>query len=296
MSTKIATDLEKLQNTVDALCNYIETLSETAQAEQAWGPKEVLAHLVQYHESFADQASAIVTGNRVEALKGRFIDVNAQAVDASRGIPVKDLIQRFKEADTRLRDIAKMYDPTAIYLLLKQDSVQRTLADVITMVEHHIRSHHRQLMRGKGHDSNAEKLRKSLAKFTNFVEQLSTAQQDMLDTALHNMLAVMVFIHKSYLNQADAILSGRSPQPPQGRVVDLEAQAIEAARNLSQNELLQQLESVAERLCELAELNDPDKITFEFRKGAGMRTLNEAIGRAETDLRRGLPKLRRLLR
>jgi hypothetical protein len=65
-------DQERLRETVEAFCRFIEQLPEAALAEQEWRPKEVLAHLLFYHESYVAQVEAPVAGEPFEPPKGRF--------------------------------------------------------------------------------------------------------------------------------------------------------------------------------------------------------------------------------
>lgn len=41
---------ERLIETVNQFCKFIAAIPENALAEQDWGPKEVLAHIVYHHE------------------------------------------------------------------------------------------------------------------------------------------------------------------------------------------------------------------------------------------------------
>jgi hypothetical protein len=124
-------------------------LLATALAEQDWGPKEVLTHLVSYHGSYVTQVEALLAGEPFEPPKGRFSDLNAQAVAASRGVPVNELLRRFRAADERLRALARglctAHDPAAIVLEIKQGAKPRTPAALIQEVEAHVRNHHRKL-------------------------------------------------------------------------------------------------------------------------------------------------------
>jgi hypothetical protein len=60
------TGYEYLAIEVDTFCGWIENLPAGVCDEQLWGPKEVLAHLLNYHELYADQAQAFIEGKTVE--------------------------------------------------------------------------------------------------------------------------------------------------------------------------------------------------------------------------------------
>lgn len=95
-------DIARLRATVETFCQFIEALPSATVVEQAWGPKEVLAHLVFHHESYVDQVEAYCEGEPFAPPRGRFSDINAQAVAGSRGVPGLELIQRFLEANETL--------------------------------------------------------------------------------------------------------------------------------------------------------------------------------------------------
>lgn len=149
------TEVERLRATVESFCCFVEGLPETALAEQEWGPKEVLAHLVFYHESYVAQVEALLAREPFEPPQGRFCDLNAQAVAASRGVPVADastglspsLVCRFRAADERLCALYEAHDPTGIVLKIKQGAKPRTLAELVPEIEAHVRNHQRKLER-----------------------------------------------------------------------------------------------------------------------------------------------------
>jgi hypothetical protein len=138
-------DIAKLCATVDRFCRFIEELPSTTVAEQAWGPKEVLAHLVFHHESYLDQVKALHAGEPFEPPRGSFSDLNTQAVAGSRGEPIQDLIRRFHEANERLCMLYEALDPHAIVMEITLGAKPRTLAELIPEVEAHIRNHQRKL-------------------------------------------------------------------------------------------------------------------------------------------------------
>jgi len=76
---------------------------------------------------------------------GRFRDVNAVAVAASRGVSTTTLINRFQEANRRLLEIYQLLDPREVIIEIKVDARLRTLAQLVPEAEAHIRHHHRKL-------------------------------------------------------------------------------------------------------------------------------------------------------
>ena len=77
---------EQLRTVVAAFGRFIAELPDTAVVEKACGPKEVLADLVFWMESFVLQTDALLANQPPQPPQGSFDDLNAQAVEASRGV------------------------------------------------------------------------------------------------------------------------------------------------------------------------------------------------------------------
>jgi hypothetical protein len=134
-------DSSRLVETVDRFCQFITTLPASALAEQDWGPKEVLAHLVYHHELYVNLVEAFVADTPVAPPKGRFRDLNTEAVGASRGIALAELVDRLQKANQRLVEIYQQHNPSAITVEIKAGAKLRTLAELVPEVEAHIRNH-----------------------------------------------------------------------------------------------------------------------------------------------------------
>lgn len=72
--------------------------------------------------------------------KGRFMDLNADAVAASRGITVDELVDRLQTANQRLVKFYQQHNPNTITVEIKVGAKRRTLAELIPEVESHIRN------------------------------------------------------------------------------------------------------------------------------------------------------------
>jgi hypothetical protein len=102
---------------------------------------------------------ALLAREPFEPPQGRFSDLNAQAVAASRGVPVADAstglspspVRRFRAANERLCILYEAHDPTSIMLEIKQRAKPRTLAGLVPEIEAHVRNHRRKLEREVQH-------------------------------------------------------------------------------------------------------------------------------------------------
>lgn len=140
-------DCERLADTVERFCQFISGLPASALVEQEWGPREVLAHLAYHHVLYVTLVEGVLSAQPVEPPKGRFSDLNAAAVAASRGTPAGELVARLRQANDRLVQLYREHNPAAITVQIKAGAKLRTLAELLPEAEAHIRNHLHKLRR-----------------------------------------------------------------------------------------------------------------------------------------------------
>jgi len=140
-------DCQRLTDTVERFSQFIDGFPASALMEQDWGPREVLAHLVYHHEVYVMLVVGLLSGQPVAPPQGRFSDLNAAAVAASRGIPTPELVARLRQANQRLVQLYREHDPAAIIVEIKAGAKPRTLAKLLPEAEAHIRNHLQKLRR-----------------------------------------------------------------------------------------------------------------------------------------------------
>jgi hypothetical protein len=138
-------DPATLEATVERFCRFITALPADALVEQAWGPKEVLAHLVYHHELYVTLTEGFVHGAPVAPPRGYGRELNAAAVAASRGVSVATLVARFRTATRQLVQLYRQHDPGAIPVEVRAGAKLRTLATLVPEAEAHTRNHLRKL-------------------------------------------------------------------------------------------------------------------------------------------------------
>jgi hypothetical protein len=89
---------------------FISGLPDEMLAEKVCGPRPVLAHLVFWLESYVTQVEDTLAGDTPELPQGRFDDLNAKAVETSRGVSTEALLHRHQTACERLGEVAYTYD------------------------------------------------------------------------------------------------------------------------------------------------------------------------------------------
>jgi len=134
-------NLARLAATVESFCQMIGQLPARALLEKPWGPRQVLCHLVFWHETYARQIEARLAGHGWLLPEGTFIELNAQAVASLAAVGVPTLLARFRAANTRLGRLALEPKAANVQVQLKQGSKSWPLDEFLVMVEAHIRRH-----------------------------------------------------------------------------------------------------------------------------------------------------------
>ena len=134
-------DLARLTSTVSRFCQIIERLPARALLEKPWGPRQVLSHLVYWHEDYVRQIEARRSGKGWLLPEGGFKELNAKAVASLAEVGVPTLLARFRTANARLCRLAADPASAGLPIQLKQDSKSWPLAEFLIQVEAHIRRH-----------------------------------------------------------------------------------------------------------------------------------------------------------
>ena len=277
---------EKLCEAVDDIGRFIVGLPKADLVEKAWGPKEMLAHLVFWIESYVAQVDALLAGETPVPPQGRFDDLNTQAIQASRGVPVEELLRSHQAACEHLCQVARTHDPDGIVFLLKKgSSVRRPLTWYLSAEASHISWHQRLLERQTNHaySGEIEKLKETVDAFCQFVQELPDADLADREWGPKEVLAHLVFWHERHVAQIETILAQEPFAGPEGRPKDLNAQAVEAGRSQPVDELARRLQVADERLRGFGRTLDPQDVVLEVQ--SHLHTLEGAIARIEAHIR-----------
>lgn len=284
--------IEELRQAVAEFRRFIMELPDEARVEKLCGPKEVLAHLIFWLESYVIQIDSLLAGETPILPQGHFDDLNARAVEASRGVTIIELLDRHQAAGERLAGVAQSYDPDSIILTLKKgSSFRHPLTTYLTAEAEHIRWHQQILERQVRREylGDLEMLRETVDAFCRFMSALPEAALADQAGGPKGVLAYLVFWHERCVAQIEAILAEAPFTGPEGRLKDLNAQAVEAGRDLPVAELVRRFKSADERLRQFAETLDPQNIVVKMQ--AHQSTLDGVISGLTTHIRNQQRKL-----
>ena len=116
-------------------------------ATDEWTVKDVLCHIVFWHENYAANYKALAEGKEPPLLDGPGYKLNTQGVASLRRLPIKKLIAKLREANRALYiSVVQKRVPRITYK--KNGRVYKT-ADFLELVARHVRTHTIQARRAK---------------------------------------------------------------------------------------------------------------------------------------------------
>lgn len=277
-----------LSTAVDAFCGYIEGLPAEALVDKAWGPKEVLAHILYWQEVWVAEAEAVLAGRPYSLPEGRFEDVNSEVARASHGVPVDDLLSCLRAVQERLRRVASEPGAGDILLQLKMGAAQQPLEWLILGEAEHIRDHQRTLERQAGRDAvaEAEALRQAVEDLCGFAAGLPG---ERCEARVMAGLAHLALCFQALEAQVEAVQAGEPFALPQGDA--LEAQVAALAKRATMDELLVRLWASAQQLGRYGQTLDPQQVVLEvwrlqLSRGSTFRTLDDCLRWLEAEVRK----------
>lgn len=104
-----------------------------------WNARQVLAHLVFWHESFARTISDLGNGKKPSPLKGSLADVNQRSVLSAIHFSIPELIQKLNEAQLTI-DL-HIFNENISLIPYKQGSRPYSRKEHLEVVSDHINKH-----------------------------------------------------------------------------------------------------------------------------------------------------------
>jgi len=281
--------VDQLREAVNAFGGFIAELPDSAVVEKACGPKEVLAHLVFWMESFVDQTAALLSNQPPEPPHGSFDDLNARAVAASRGVSVDAFLRRHQAASDHLCRVAQIHNPERIVFVLKKGStIQRPLTWYLTAEANHIRWHQQILEHQARREylNDIAQLRHTVDNFCQFVQELPhKAPREHVQKA-KDVLARLVVWHESYVGQVEATVANEPFKAASDQRAALNAQAVALSHSTSIDELVHRFQVADERLRSFAQHRDPQDtlVAVYWERFSHVSTLDAVIMQVATQI------------
>lgn len=106
---------------------------------EAWTAKDVLGHILFWHESFARNVRDLVNDIKPTPLKGKYSDLNQRCFEEMRPRTVEELIKRLETAHTVIQE--NILNPKIEFIPYKKGSRSYTPEEHLDIVNEHIKEH-----------------------------------------------------------------------------------------------------------------------------------------------------------
>ena len=104
-----------------------------------WTAKDIVGHIVFWHESFARNVCDIASGVKPRPLKGKLSDLNQQGVEETRPDTLETLISRLGSAHRAIQE--NILNPGLMLIPYRKGSRDYTPEEHLEIVNRHITGH-----------------------------------------------------------------------------------------------------------------------------------------------------------
>lgn len=270
--------VERLQTAVSQFHTFLDSLPAAKKQPKVWGPREVLAHLVFWLETYVAQVEALLAGEEPPLPSGRYNVLNETAVAHSRSASVTSLQQRHRAACEYLLEIASRRNSDEIVFTLKEGSTHKqSLTWYFQAEARHIQHHLEKLQAQQQWDSTAaaDELETAVSQFINRCRQ----QEPPI-----KMIAEMVFWLERWAEQSAAAKAKRPLPGVSGSLKKQRAWAVAALANQPVTSLTARLRAAADTLAGYGRTCDPQQIVIPRKLHHDRRTLDDIIRGAIDEL------------
>ena len=106
-----------------------------------WTPREVLCHMIYWHQATVDGMEAAVSGKAPQQIHASTDEMNARAVGRASGKSISKLANEVRELQARLsKAIREMPDPN-VTVLIRSDNSESTGLQRLELITKHWNSH-----------------------------------------------------------------------------------------------------------------------------------------------------------
>ena len=132
--------LERLGSTVVAMVCFYQSVDDTSLlVGSAWSARDVLVHVVFWHESFARNVSDLARSIKPKPLKGTYAELGRRSLDESSDCSVEDLLPRLLNAQHSIEE--SIFNPRVDLIPYKVGSRSYAPAEHLSIVDDHVNDH-----------------------------------------------------------------------------------------------------------------------------------------------------------
>ena len=110
-----------------------------------WSPREVLCHLIYWHQATAEGMEAATSGGGPFLIYASTNEMNARAVGRLAGVAIERLVEEARELQTRLIAAARAIPDLEATVLDRADEGKQATRQRLEIIAHHWNEHLREL-------------------------------------------------------------------------------------------------------------------------------------------------------
>jgi len=132
--------LKQLNQTVSQLFDFYKNMADPEIAVyEEWTAKDILGHIVFWHESFARNVYDIVNDIKPTPLKGKYSDLNQRCFADMRTQTIDEITKRLEVAHRVIQE--NILNPKLVLIPYKKGSRDYTPDEHLDIVNEHIKEH-----------------------------------------------------------------------------------------------------------------------------------------------------------
>ena len=125
----------------EARLYFSELDGEAIVRPAAWGPAEVLSHLVYWHGVYLEGLESLLAGEPPFGAHETIDDLNARALEKMAGSRVVDLLTEWEDLQQRLDERARAMPDPKVAVPVYSDGTEHSLIEPIQELAGHINEH-----------------------------------------------------------------------------------------------------------------------------------------------------------
>lgn len=137
----IETLISSLGDSVKAAFDYIESNSEATHRVGLWTPREVLCHMIYWHQATTEGMESVASGGSPERVYASTDEMNARSVGRQSGQNVRNLLEQAQMWQDRLALAARSLPDANAIVLVRDDGTELSAAQRLEMIAKHWDGH-----------------------------------------------------------------------------------------------------------------------------------------------------------
>lgn len=106
-----------------------------------WTPREVLCHMIYWHQATVEGMEAIVSGNTPQKIYASTDEMNARAVGRASGKSITRLADEVRELQARLSKAAREMPDPDVTVLIRSDNSESSAIQRLELITKHWNAH-----------------------------------------------------------------------------------------------------------------------------------------------------------